>query len=112
MNIPNDLKEKMIAKLQTYKYGYDEDEANELIEKRAKYIPDICLPNFYEWVSDKDISDIKVKGLSIRDIMYSYAHMNYIEDFIVSINYFNDYCKEGYINKDAYLQMFLPFFMI
>lgn len=112
MNIPNDLKVKMIEKLQTYEYGYDEDEAIELISKRTKYIPDECLPNFYEWIENKEISDVKIKGLSIRDIMYSYAHMNYIEDFIVSTKYFNDYCKEGCTNKDAYLQMFLPFFIV
>lgn len=106
MNIPNDLKEKMIAKLQTYEYGYDEDEAIELISKRTKYIPDECLPNFYEWIENKKISDIKIKGLSIRDIMYADKKYNHIHNFIECLTPFNNYCKLGFKDKEKYLNSF------
>lgn len=112
MNIPNDLKEKMIAKLQTYEYGYDEDEAIELISKRTKYIPDECLPNFYEWIENKEISDIKIKGLSIKDIMYClYKSNKTIQNFIICIKYFNDYNKEGCKYKGNYSECFISLYI-
>lgn len=108
MTIPKDLKERMILKLQSYDdgYDYDEDEAIRLIKNRTEYIPDKCLPNFYEWLNNKNISDIKVKGLSIRDIMYSDYNFNQIHDFIMCLPYFNDYCKNNYKDKEKYLYSF------
>lgn len=63
-------KDKIISKLQTYNYGYNEIQARRIYKSIFTNYPNELIPNLEEWLEDRPISRIEYNGVSVRDVMY------------------------------------------
>lgn len=63
-------KDKIISKLQTYTYGYNEIQARRIYKSIFTNYPNELIPNLEEWLEDRPISRIEYNGVSVRDVMY------------------------------------------
>lgn len=90
-------KDKIISKLQTDTYGYNEIQARRIYKSIFTDYPDELIPNLEEWVENKPISRIEYNGVSIRDIMYQDydKNGNIVYDFVKSYKLIKDYLNSN-----------------
>lgn len=88
---------------------YDGFESFESCYRKArsllKKMPEELLPNLNEWLDNKPLSDIKVHGISVNDILEKFKNRNDI-DFIEVLQYFADWKTEGFADSFSYNMYF------
>lgn len=81
------------------KIGFKKDYAIDCANKITDIIPKELYGNIQEWIDDKPISDIKYKGISIKDIMEQDIKYGVKHDFFESLEAMMMYIQCGCRDK-------------
>lgn len=79
--------------------GYGRWYAVPFVDKIFKYLPEELYVNLEEYIDEKPISDIKLHGVSLKDIINQYGEDGRKEPFIDACEAMIAYIKTGYVYK-------------